>query len=131
MGQGVQVSKRKLKYVSGYCAPHALKYVSGKSDGIVHAVCLSNGFSKEYGLEEHEWQKAAKELGIRLRRKNLKQAELYRCKLKEFIQLHPEGVFIIYTDAHLFVLDNGVIVDPLTEGEGLARIVTGAWRVLN
>lgn len=124
------MSKRKLKYVSGYCAPHALKYASGRTEASVLNICADNYFTPEHGMEEHEWQKAARELGIRLRRRNLKQAGLYRCKLKDFIKACPEGMFIIYTDAHLFVVDDGEVIDPLNDDPFLHRIVTGAWRVI-
>jgi hypothetical protein len=126
------MSKRKLKYVSGYCAPHALHFVSGKSENTVYEACLNNDFSKEFGMEEYEWQKAAKELGVRLRRKNLKRAGLYGCQLKDFIKACPEGMYIIYTHMHLFVVEDGEIYDLLNPNNpGLSRLVTGAWRVLN
>lgn len=119
-----------LKNKDGFCAPLALKYLSGATPSAVHVACCSNGFSEDAGQEEFEFLKSAKELGIRLRRVNLKREGMYRAKLKDFIAKHPKGAFLIYTDRHLFVVDYSKVIDPLTEGEGHDRLVTGAWYVL-
>ena len=109
----------------------ALKYLSKLEDSIVHEICLSNWFQQDHGMEENEWRKAAKEMGLRLRRLNLKKRDLYRAKLSHISKIYSSGKYIIYTPEHLFVLDNGKIIDPLNgNGYGPDRIVTGVWKLL-
>lgn len=121
---------KKLKKIDGSCAPFALKYLSGMSDGEVHDICQFFGFQQDTGMEEHEFLDAARDMGIRFRRMNLKKKDLYRVKLRKFIKLYSEGVYLIYTSAHLFVVDNGEVVDLINPGYlGLDRIVTGVWTI--
>lgn len=122
---------KRIKRINGFCAPLALKYLSGASDKSVYDVCLANWFQQAHGMEEHEFLKAAKELNIRLRRMNLKKSELYGAELYKFIKANPDGKFLIYTHAHLFVVNNSEVIDQInTKGYfGLRRKVTGAWRV--
>lgn len=122
---------RKLKKIDGFCAPFALKYVSKLDDETVYAVCKLHDFTPEFGMEEHEWTEAAEELGIGLERVNLKKTGFYRSRLRKFINWHKKGVYFIYTDGHLFLIENGKVVDQLNPGYlGLDRLVTGAWRVI-
>lgn len=119
---------RKLRKIDGACAPLALKYLSRLSDAKVLQICEQHGFKHDWGMEEFEFLKAARELGIRLRRMNMKKSGLYQAKLRKFIKIKPEGVFLLYTDRHLFVVDNGGIFDPLNgKSLGLDRVVTSAW----
>jgi hypothetical protein len=122
----------KLLRKHGYCAPLALQYVSGEEDDYVHEICTNSGFTPEWGMEDHEYFEAARELGVKFRRVQLKQRGLYRQKLSKFLDENPQGCFLIYTSNHLFVVDEGDIYDPLNEvGFGLDRLVTGAWKVFN
>lgn len=121
---------QKLKKIDGFCAPLALQYISGADDKTVYEVCSFNGFTQQFGMEEHEFLESASELGVRYRRVNLKNKGLYRGELSEFIKFHLFGTYLIYTSGHLFVVSDGQIVDPLSFGNpGLARLVTGAWKV--
>ncbi len=124
------MKKKKLKKVDGACAPFALRALITVPDAVILDVCTQHGYRAEWGMEEHEVIESAKELGIRLRRMNLKDKGLYRSQLRKFIAENPIGTFLVYTTGHIFVLQNSVLIDPLTEGERLRRIVTGAWRVL-
>jgi hypothetical protein len=122
---------KRIRKIDGSCAPLALKYLSGMTDREVCDICQFYGFQQDTGMEEHEFIEAAKDMGIRLRRINLKKKELYRVKLRKFIRENNSGTFLIYTHAHLFVIDDGKIIDPLNEGYyGLDRLVTGAWKSL-
>jgi hypothetical protein len=38
-------------------------------------------------------------------------------------------MFIVGTHDHLFVVDNGKVVDPAYDVPGLSRTLTGAWLV--
>lgn len=123
---------RKLRKIDGSCAPFALKYLSGLSNSETHDICQFFGFQQDTGMEEHEFLDAAKDMGIKFRRINLKKKELYRCKLRKFIKEHPEGKYLIYTNAHLFVVHNSKVVDIINPGYlGLDRIVTGAWMIFD
>ena len=122
---------KKIRKVSGSCAPLALKYLSGLCDHEVHDICVAHGFIQEHGMEEHEFLGAAKDMGIRLRRMNLKKLGLYRSHLGRFIRENMEGKFLIYTSQHLFVVSGGQVIDPLhPDNPGLRRIVTGVWRAV-
>ena len=120
---------KKIRKIDGSCAPLALKYLSKKSDKTVYDVCLINWFQQSHGMEEHEFLNAAKALGIRLRRIKLKKIGLYRSKLSKFIKNNPKGTYLIYTHAHIFVIDNGLVIDKLNPKYlGMSRMVTGAWK---
>lgn len=121
---------KKLPKKQGYCAPLALKYLSRRPDKEVYEVCSDNDFDPEYGMSEHEFLRSARELGIKRRRVNLKTSKLYRAKLKKLIKKYPRDTFLVYTDAHLFVVDRGRVIDPLNEtSPGLKRLVIDAWRI--
>lgn len=123
--------KKKLRKIDGACALFAMRTATNRCDGTIIDACIDEGWSPEFGLEEHEWLAAAKKIGIRLRRMNLKKGGIYSCELRKFIKHNPTGHFFIYTDGHLFVVKDGNIIDPLYQiGKGLRRKVTGAWRVL-
>ena len=123
---------KKLKKIDGACAPYALKFLSGLPDNQVYDICEFNGYQGSTGMEEHEFIAAAKDMGIRLRRINLKKKNLYRSKLRMFIKHHSLGTYLIYTDSHLFSVRNGIVVDPLNDkSPGLNRLVTNAWWVYN
>lgn len=122
---------KKLRRIDGACCPLALKYLSGLPDDVVLSVCESNGYEQKCGMEEFEWLESARELHIRLTRINLKEHKLHRARLREVLSRFPKGRFLVYTNMHVFALDNGRVVDPINEVEdyiGLDRIVIGLWR---
>ena len=122
----------KLRKESGYCAPYALKYLTGLPDKKILDACRANGFKQEWGMEEYEVINAAYDLGLRTRRVNLKKRDLYGIKLLRFTKEYPQGRFLVYTPGHILVVSNGVIVDPINDGYiGEERAVTAAWKVNN
>ena len=116
---------KKLKKIEGSCAVCALHYVSGKDEDTVLRICKSYGFEPEAGMEDTEWREAAEHLGVKVR-----AVSLEKCSLRQFLKDYPNGVYLIGTSGHLFVVDNGVIVDPRNDKPpGLKRTVLQAWRV--
>lgn len=107
----------------------ALHYVSGIDEESVLRVCAFHGFVPRLGMFDEEWQEAARELGVRTKSKG----EL-DIRLNKFIKENPEGLFLVTTRDHLFVIDNGLLVDPLAKDgnyyPGMRRVVRGAWRIL-
>lgn len=121
-----------LKKIDGFCAPYALKYLTGFPDKKILDVCYANGFKQEWGMEEYEVIRAALDLGLRTRRVNLKKRDLYGVKLIRFAKEYPQGRFLVYTSGHILVVSNGVIVDPINDGYiGEERSVTSAWKINN
>lgn len=117
---------KKLKEIDGSCAVVALWYVSGIDEETVLRVCTSCGFEVGEGMEDEEWQEAAHCLSVKMRSIPVDQP----CTLYKFIKLHPKGLYLIGTFDHLFVVDNGVIVDPrCPRPPGLKRLIKQAWRV--
>ncbi len=117
---------KKLRKIEGSCACLALHHVSGIDEDTVLRVCTLHGFTPEDGMEDLDWQEAAKDLGLRLRMVPMKDV-----RLSKFVKAHGAGLFLVGTFDHLFVLDNGLIVDPREKDmgryPGLGRIVKRAW----
>jgi len=121
---------KKLRKESGYCAPYALKYLTGLADNKILDVCAKNGFKKEWGMEDYEVLKSASALGVRYRRVELKKRNLYGVKLNKFAKEYPSGKYLVYTNCHILVVNNGVIIDPINDGYiGEDRAVTAAWKI--
>lgn len=120
---------KKLKKIEGSCAVVALHYASGISEDTVLNICKLHDFTPEGGMEDEDWQEAAKDLGILIRAVPMKDV-----KLSKFKSAHKAGLFLVGTFDHLFVLDNGLIVDPHEKRKGrypgLGRIVKRAWLVI-
>lgn len=120
----------KLKKESGYCAPYALRYLTGMPEKALLELCSANGFKQEWGMEDYEVLRVLRKTGMKYRRLELKKSGLYAVKLKDFVKARPIGNFLIYTSGHIFCVSNGVIIDPINEGYiGEERMVTGAWKV--
>lgn len=116
---------KKLKKISGSCAVIALLYVSGLDEQTVLRVCGFHGFEAGLGMEDRQWQNAARDLGI-----DYRGISLSPCTLKQFIKNYSEGLYLVGTFDHLFVVDGGIIIDPRCEKPpGLKRIIRQAWRV--
>ncbi len=119
---------KKLKKIEGSCAVIALHYGSGVDEETVLNICKFHGFTPEKGMEDHEWKEAARELGIKMRSSSMKDV-----RLSQFISKNKTGLFLMGTHDHLFILDNGIIIDPREKMEGrypgLGRIIKQAWRV--
>lgn len=116
---------KKLKKIEGCCAVVALLYVSGLLEDTVLRVCKLHGFENGEGMEDSEWQAAAEELGIKFR-----AIPMEPMRLRKFVKQHSKGLFLAGTHNHLFVVDNGKVVDPNeTPPPGWGRVIKQAWRV--
>lgn len=116
---------KKLTTLDAACAVLALCYVSKKDEEAVIRVATLHGFAPGKGMEDPEWQGAAKTLGISFKAVNPTPMEL-----RKFIKLFPKGCYFVETPGHLFVVDDGLIIDPRWGSLGLRRKVLQAWRVL-
>lgn len=116
---------KKLKKIKGACAVLALWYLCQKDENAVLRVCQAYGFREAQGMFDHEWQQAAWQLGISMREINIEPR-----KLGLFIKEYPDGLYLISTRDHLFVVDNGIVFDPrYTKAPGLNRTIYYAWRI--
>ena len=119
----------RLLKKDGYCAPYALRYISGLPEDVVLDVCSHYDWKQKWGMEEHEIVAAASALKMRFRRINLKRTGFYGEKLSVFCRAHNTGVFLVWTSGHILVVQNGVIIDPINEGYvGKDRAVTAALK---
>lgn len=117
---------KRLKKIHGSCAVLALKFASGKDESLVIDICKFHGFEWGEGMTDEEWCAAAKDLGIRKRLIKFK-----KCSLSNFIKDHPIGMFFVGTYNHLFVLNNGGIINHPSEGSmDMRRIVKKAWKII-
>lgn len=116
---------RKLKKIKGACAPTALWYCCQKDEDTVLRVCQAYGFKEAEGMFDSDWQQAAQQLGITMR-----AVSLDPMRLGKFVKEYPDGLYLMSTRDHLFIVDNGVVFDPRYEkAPGLNRKVLAAWRV--
>lgn len=119
---------KKIIKIENSCAILALHYVSGLPEDTVIRVCKSHDFDPMFGMSDEDWIDAAKELGIVIRMV-FSGSE----RLGKFFNNHKEGLFLIRTHDHLFVIDNGFIADPGGKETGfypgLGRLVKQAWKV--
>ena len=119
---------KKLIKIDNSCAVIALHHVSGLDEETVLRICKLYDFSPHEGMDDEDWISAAKDLGITVR-SVFNGSE----RLSKFVNNHKDGLYLLGTFNHLFVLDNGLIVDPRAKGwggyPGLSRLVKQAWKV--
>jgi hypothetical protein len=119
---------KKLKKIRNACAPAALCHCSGINEDTVLRICVSCGFDIRGGMGDDEWQEAADDLGLKLKKV---PTELF--KLRDFVQKYPNGLFLVTTQDHILCVDGGVVYDPREKLKGrhpgLNRAVYGGWRV--
>ncbi len=119
---------KKLIKIEGACAVLALHHVSGLNEDTVLRICKLHDFHPAIGMEDEDWQEAAKDLGLSIR-----SCFVGSQRLSSFITKKRDGLYLIGTFDHLFVLDHGVIVDPREKMRGhypgLGRLVKQAWKV--
>lgn len=117
---------KRLKKLDGWCAVVALQFLSGLAEEIVIEVCKYDGFDPFHGMDDSEWLSSAKDLGIKLKKVRIGK---HPYRLRQFKKKHPFGKFLLGTHDHLFVMMDGIIVDPVHGVDGLGRIVREAWVV--
>ena len=116
---------KKLLSIDGSCALVALKYISGIDEDTMERLCTANNFKPEVGMFDEDWKKVAKILGIKIR-----SAIIEVGTLKQFVKSHPDGLFLVCTHDHIFVVDNGVVFDPkFPNAIKLKRVIKQAWKV--
>ncbi len=119
---------KKLIKIDNSCAVLALHHVSGLDEETVLRVCKINDFTPKNGMDDEDWINAAKDLGITVR-SVFNGSE----RLSSFMAKKLDGLFLIGTFNHLFVVDNGLIVDPRAKQwdgyPGLGRLVKQVWKV--
>lgn len=116
---------KKIKKIPGACAVCALQYVSGIDEEAVLRICAMNGFKTGRGMYNEEWKSAAETLSIKMRGVAFEPRIL-----RHFIRDYQNGLFLVVTHDHMFVVDNGIIVDPRNKKPpGLKRRIVQAWRV--
>lgn len=116
---------KKLLTLEGSCVLVALHYVTGVPEDTVKRYCEAYNFTPKEGIDDKDWIKVAKALGIKMR----SQPPL-PLLLSQFIKKHKAGLYIVSTFDHLFVVDNGIIFDPRNlKPPGLSRNIVGAWKV--
>jgi len=112
-----------IKKLDGWCAVVALQSVSGLDAKAVVGVCEFHGFDPFHGMEDAEWQAAAKELKIKI-----KSVRIIPQKLRRFVHKHPKGTFLLGSKDHLLAVREGKPFDPIHGS--LDIIIKQAWRVL-
>lgn len=115
---------KKLKTLDAACAVVALCYASKQDEEAVLRVATMHGFKPGEGMTDNQWIPAAKVLGLNMRALSFEHMEL-----RKFIKQYPIGLYFVSTPQHLFVLDNGLIIDPRTDGQKLRRSVRQAWKI--
>jgi hypothetical protein len=74
---------------------------------------------------DEDIESAARDLGLHLVR-----VSTIPIKVKSFIHRYKNGLYLVGTFDHVFVVDNGVMVDPRNKKPpGLYRMIKYLWRV--
>ncbi len=116
---------KKLLKVKAACAVCAIAYVSGADEDAVRRICTMRGFKVGHGMWDREWRLASADLKIISR-----GIAMSPRTLQHFLKDYSEGLFYVATHDHLFVVDNGIIIDPRNKKPpGLKRMIRQAWRV--
>lgn len=116
---------KKLKKIPDSCAVAALWYCAGIEEDTAIRICRANGFKEGQGMEDSDWRRAADLMGIKCR-----GIAIQPQTLKQFLKNNPEGLYLLGTCDHLFVVDNGIIIDPRNKKPpGLKRMILQSWRV--
>lgn len=116
---------KKIVKIKNACAVVALLYVSGATEETVLRVCKMHGFETDHGMDDEDWRDAAVSLNLRVR-----SVSLSPVRLNKFVKEYKTGLYLVGTHNHLFVVDNGLVVDPRHENPpGLDRVVKQAWTV--
>ena len=116
---------KKLLSIDGSCALVALRYISGIDEDTMERLCIANNFKPGIGMFDEDWKKVAKALGIKIR-----SALIEVGTLRKFVKEHPEGLYLVCTHDHIFVVDNGVVFDPkYPNALKLKRVIKEAWLV--
>ena len=113
------IKTRKLNKTPGACAIIALRYAADTTAEEALKACLAQG------LFDEQWRRAAEELKLKIERVVYKPI-----MLRKFIRKYPTGLYIMGTHNHLFVVDNGRVVDPGWGKPGLSRMIREAWKVI-
>lgn len=117
---------KKLTKMSAACACLALYYISGQAEDTVLRICKAHGYKEGEGMSDDSWKAAATQLGI-----NLRGLAIEPHTLRQFIKNHPEGLYLVATHDHIFVVDNNLVIDPrYSNGLGLRRIIRQSWAVI-
>lgn len=109
---------KKLFSINGACSLAALRHASKKSEDQVLEAFIS------FGAVDSQWLHAAKKLGLKLR-----EVKEYEVRVGSFARRHPKGLFLASTHNHVFIIQDGEIVDPLNGSPGLSRIIVRVWKV--
>lgn len=115
---------KNIRKMGGACAVVALSYVSEKSEGAVLRICKLCGFLESEGMADEAWRKAAKYLGLKVR-----EFSIPPTKPSKFIRNYPSGLYFVATHDHIFVVDDGIIIDPRLNELHPHRTILQAWRV--
>lgn len=110
---------KSIAKINGSCAITALQYAADTTEEKALKVCIGQG------LFDEQWMKAADELGLKIKRVVYKPIQL-----KRFLKKYPVGLYIMGSHNHLFVVDNGRVVDPAWGSDGLYRKIISAYEVV-
>lgn len=122
------------------CVLVALKEVTGKDDAVILAAVRKRGYRDNRGMHQHDYHRAASDLGIDLgppidawnlrRRLNLPTigSLTLRRVIRHFLQ---EGTWLVRTRCHVFVVRNGRLIDKNWSTSSLGRKVVDVTRVVN
>lgn len=120
---------KKLKRMKNACAILALCYCAQVPEDTAIRICRACGFNEEQGMSDEDIIAAAKQLNLPIRSVLDVPLGVPGTRVCKFIKENKEGLFLARTHDHLFVIDNGLIVDPRIEGASSRRLLRGVWRI--
>lgn len=104
----------------------ALQYISGLDEEAVLRICKHSGFHPSLGMHDEDWKSAADLLGIEVH--GMPHSP---CRQEAFLKKKREGLYLLGTCDHIFVYDNGIIIDPRgPKTSGMGRIIKQVWKVI-
>lgn len=143
---------RNIDDYANNCTLVAVREISGRADQDVMDAFLKRGWKPGRGTYPHQYEGAAKDLGIELERVSTEIAgrdayvmtkstdwdggrykanSSYYMTAKQFAEAYPTGVYLVASNRHAFVIRDGVIVDPNLNNKRTRQRIVNARRVLN
>lgn len=134
------------------CTLVAVREISGRSDEEIIDGFLKKGWRPGRGAYTYQYYGVLSDLGIEMERVNTviegrsayvmtkatewedgeyRANSSYYMTARQFAEAYPEGVYLVASSGHAFVVRDGVIVDPNLSNKRTRQRIVSAMRIVN